>query len=81
MSIKKVSIAMIIFSAVSGLLQVFLKDWGGGLYTISNAFVWWLVYALDRSCSSGNKTLDAALKYIRYLESRIKELEKNDKEV
>lgn len=79
MSIKKVSIAMIILSAVSGLLQIILcKAWSCGFYTISTAFVWWVVYALDKSCSLVSKALGATLEYIELLESRITELTKND---
>lgn len=79
MSIKKLSIVMIIVSAVLGLLQIILcKAWSSGFYTISNAFVWWVVYALDKSCSSSIKVLGTALEYIELLESRIIELTKDD---
>lgn len=72
MSIKKFSIVMIIVSAVSGLLQIILcKAWSSGFYTISNAFVWWVVYALDKSNTLYSETLRSAMKYIELLENKV----------
>lgn len=77
MSIKNVSIIMIVLSAVLGLLQIFLcKAYSCGFYTISNAFVWWLVYLVNNTCTTQHKTIIETFKLIDLLfdELTIKEL-------
>lgn len=85
MSIKNISILMIVLLALLGLIQIFAcKALGIGFYTISNALVWLVVYTLDKSNRLYRESLSVSMKYIELLENKLFEKEltkKDDKEI
>lgn len=74
MSIKHVSIFMIVFSAIIGLLQIFIcKAYSCGFYTISNAFVWWVVYSLNNTTTTQRRIINEAFKLIDILFNELRD--------